>query len=76
MLLCITGGAVDTDPAGYTPPPEREFPGPFPPRLKQAVEIGDEFGRVEMIYPTQRKVVVKWLGGRPNLLEVFRYGPD
>ena len=53
---------------------EREFPGPFPPRERQAVELDAKFGRVEMVYPAQGKVVVKWLGGRPNLLEVMRYG--
>ena len=29
----------------------RDFPGPFPPRERQPVELEGRFGRVEMVYP-------------------------
>ena len=53
---------------------QRDFPGPFPPRERQAVELDGRFGRVEMVYGAQRRVVVRWMDDRT--IEVMRHGPD
>ena len=51
---------------------QRDFPGPFPPRERQAVELGGRFGKVEMVFPAQGKVIVRWMDDRK--IEVMRYG--
>jgi hypothetical protein len=51
---------------------EREFPGPFPAREHQAVDLDGRFGKVEMVYAMQGKVIVRWMDTRE--IEVMRFG--